>query len=97
MKKLTFESEYKTYSISHPLDETKSYCLYCIDSDLVCNIIDDILTEYNIEVYNIDYNTGMTKYLCLIDVAYNTNDEIMHKALQKIVNTISYKRYMWRD
>lgn len=96
MKKLTFSPQCKTYSISHPLDETKSYLLYCIDVDLVRNIIDDILKEYNIEVYNINYNMGMTEYLCFIDVAYNTDEIIMNKALKKIVDTISYKKYTWR-
>ena len=97
MKKLTFAPAYKTFAISHPLDETNTYLLYCIDADLVCNIIDDILAAHNIEVYNIDYNMGMTKYLCLIDVAYNTNDGTMNKALKQIVDTISYKKYTWRN
>lgn len=94
MKKLTFGPDHKCFSISHPLADDGVYLLYCIDRDLVKDIIDRILKKHEINVYHIDYNTGMTEYLCLIDVAYETDDKKMSIALTEIVNTISKKKYI---
>lgn len=96
MKKLSFDQYEKVFCISHPLDKTNNCLLYCIDVDLVCNIIDEILEKHGIDVYYIDYNMGMTEYLCLIHVNYMTNEETMKKALKEIVDTISKPKYCWK-